>query len=120
MTNYEWLKKYKGKLGRAWKAGLTDRQAAKQVGITEAELVEKIESIKELREYREDKVDDLLIKAQQNIAEAIKDGDVKLSQWYMEKMEHRFGGREITPEEPEDGVDDFLDSFQAKGEFDER
>ena len=123
MTNEEFLDKYQNKLGRAWRSGATDAQAAKHAGITEDELMEVLKEGQSLREFRESLVDSLLIKAQKNIAKKIQEGDIKASEWYIEKMDHRFGGKKIEglkDEESEDALDDFLDGFSARGRFDER
>ena len=120
MTNFEWLKKYKAKLGRAWSNGCDDRLAAVHAGITERELTEKLLEIPELREYRDKKADPILIKSYENIAGAIREGDTSLSKWYIDHMEKRYGDREVSVEPEDDGVDDFLDNFTAKGEFDEQ
>lgn len=121
MGNYEWLKKYKGKLTRAWGQGCDDRLAAKHAGISEAELIEHLESMPELRELRDNKVDSILIDAQKNIAKAIHEGDKKLSQWYIDRMDRRFGKAEVDDDDEDDGIDEFLDGFSAKGgSFDEQ
>lgn len=122
MTNDEFLDKYQNKLARAWRSGATDAQAAKHAGVTEDELNEVLKESKSLREVREALVDTLLVKAQKNIAKKIQEGDVKVSEWYIEKMDYRFGGKKVEgiPEEDQEELDDFLDGFTAKGKFDER
>ena len=119
MTEIEWLKKYKKKLGNAWNSGCTDKQAASHAGCTLEELNARLNESKELREFRDSKVDRILVKAQQNIAQKIEQGDLKASEWYIEKMERRFGGIESNvPDEDEAKIDEFLDGLTAE-EFDE-
>lgn len=120
MNNYEWIKKYRAKLARAWAKGCDDRLAAKSAGISEEELVDKLTEMPELRKLRDDKVDSILIDAQRNIAKAIHEGDKKLSQWYIDRMERRFGKAEVVEEDEEEDIDEFLDNFSAKGDFDEQ
>lgn len=121
MNEFDWIKKYKAKLGRAWRQGLSDELAAKSVGISERELIDKLQAIPELAKYREDRVDKILISAQKNVAKAIEEGDVRLSQWYIDKMEHRFGKIDVVEEPEDESVDAFLDGFSAKGgSFDEQ
>ena len=121
MDRYEWFKKYRIKLGKAWAAGCDDRLAAKRAGLEEAELVSALEDMPELRDLRDSKVDSILLKAQENIAEAIADGDKRLSQWYIDRMDRRFGSKGVSvTEDGEDALDDILDGLKAKpGMFDE-
>lgn len=111
----EFIKRYKARLGRAWKAGMDDKRAARYVGVSEEELLRMIANIPEFKEYRDKKVDKLLIKAQENIARKIEDGDVKVSEWYWEKIKKSESQMlDMEDEEPETGVDDFLDNVTAK------
>lgn len=123
MTEKDFLKKYQRKLGAAWRAGCTDEQAAKHAGCSYSELEIFLSESPTLRNMRDDLVDKLLLKAQQNIAKKIQDGDIKASEWYIEKMDHRFGGKDFgdIPEvSTDDELDNFLDGFTAKGHFDEQ
>lgn len=120
MNDYEWLKKYKTKLERAWSQGCDDRLAAKHAGISEQDLIDHLEKMPELRVARDNKVDSILIDAQRNVAKAIHEGDKKLSQWYIDKMERRFGKTEITDEPEEEDINDILDNMTATGDFDEQ
>lgn len=119
MTNDEFWLKYRRKLCRAWLAGCTDYQAAKYAGCVYEELEDRLKESPGMREAREERIDSILVKAQQNVAQKIQDGDLKASEWYIEKMDFRFGGKKIIPEEEHEDLDGFLDDFTAKGEFDE-
>ena len=121
ITDFDFIKKYKWKLGRAWKNGCTDKQAAKYAGCGYDELKSMLEVSKTLREFRDARVDTILVKAQENVAREIADGNLKASEWYIEKMDYRFGGAKLKdlPDEEEESIDDFLDNFRAKGEFDD-
>lgn len=113
-TNF--IKRYRLRLGRAWTAGMDDRRAARYVGVKEEELERVLSSVPEFKEYRDRKVDKLLIKAQENIAEKINAGDVKTSEWYWEKIRKNESKMLDMEDEEQDAsdIDDFLDSCTAK------
>ncbi len=113
-TNF--IKRYRLRLGRAWTAGMDDRRAARYVGVKEEELERVLNSVPEFKEYRDRKVDKLLIKAQENIAEKINAGDVKTSEWYWEKIRKNESKMLDMEDEEQDAsdIDDFLDSCTAK------
>ena len=119
MNDTEFWTKYRRKLCRAWNSGCTDEQAARYAGCVYEELEDRLKTSVAMREAREERVDSILVKAQQNVAKKIADGDLKASEWYIEKMDHRFGGSKIIPEDEPEDLDSFLDGFTAKGEFDE-
>lgn len=117
MTNEEaeFLRRYRVRLGKAWKAGMDDKRAARYVGISEEELARMLNAIPDFKEYRDKKVDKLLIKAQENIAEKINDGDVKVSEWYWERIRKNESQMlDMDDDEPADDIDNFLDNCTAK------
>lgn len=111
----KFIRKYKTRLGKAWQAGMDDRRAARYAGVTEDELARALTDSPELTEYRDKRVDKLLIKAQENIANKINDGDVKVSEWYWEKI-RKNESRMLDYEEEhqdEDDVTALLDNYTA-------
>lgn len=114
------IREKRAKLGKAWLAGMDDKRAARYAGVTEEELARALADSPELTEYRDKRVDKLLIKAQENIANKINDGDVKVSEWYWEKIRKNESRMlDYQEEHEEDDIDDLLDNCTAKVSFDE-
>lgn len=110
----KFIREHRAKLGKAWLAGMDDKRAARYAGVSEEELMRALADSPELTEYRDKRVDKLLIKAQENIADKILDGDVKVSEWYWEKIrksENR--ALEYQEEHEEEEGDDLLDGYTA-------
>lgn len=118
MEHDKFLKKWRQKLVICWRNGLDDKDAANKLGIDYDEMERHMNMDKHLQQIRDKHLDLLARVAKDHIAEKIRAGDRQTCEWYLEKRCPEFGAKIIVntadDEQDDDGIDEFLDKFQAK------
>lgn len=118
MEHDKFLKKWRQKLVICWRNGLDDKDAANKLGIDYDEMERHMNMDKHLQQIRDKHLDLLARIAKDHIAEKIRAGDRQTCEWYLEKRCPEFGAKIIVntmdDEQDDDGIDEFLDKFQAK------
>ena len=114
----------------SWKNGLSDREAAfraskdNDVAIKESEIKQWMKDNPDIADLKDHLQSELLSLSKLNVREAIENGDIRTSKWYLErKAANEFSTRaavafegavvELTIEEKERKMKEFLKQFEV-------
>lgn len=89
----DWRKQI-GTLVSSWEMGLSDKQAAAEIGVNPSTLSQWLQKYPELVELREICTEKLRIAARKNIRVAIEKGHLETSKWYLERTDAEFSKKE--------------------------
>lgn len=115
------------KLMDMWKMGMTNGQAAAEVGIDNSLISHWVNTYPEMRELREICYSETNALARKNIHRAIKKGSVETSKWFLERTDPEFSKKDnvapvqvnvISVTDRENELKKFMERFTDAGVID--